>query len=173
MILTGNMRIQSSATNKIQDSYSLKWWKFNYLVILALQFGGIDLWTSSLLVYILLQQTLAVRWGYVLQACWKWLNHSSKSTNKMQHFHKFISWLSNVAQHVLGVSPPIIGSLRLHWEPLVLPLAGSGWSVVGRGVAGSSRFLLTVEPEAPSAVVGSRWWAGRRPKHVELHLNVK
>jgi hypothetical protein len=39
------MRIQSSAKNKVQDSYSysLKWWKFNHLVILALQFGGIDL----------------------------------------------------------------------------------------------------------------------------------
>jgi len=31
----------------------------------------------------------------------------------------------------------------------------------------------TVEPEAPSAVVRSWWWAERRPKHVEPHTNVK
>jgi hypothetical protein len=42
------------------------------LVILALQFGGIDLWTQQPVGLLLLQQTLAVRWGYVLQACWKW-----------------------------------------------------------------------------------------------------
>ena len=37
----------------------------------------------------------------------------------------------------------------------------------------SNRFLQTVVPEAPSAVVCSWWWAGRRPKHVEPHINVK
>jgi len=36
-----------------------------------------------------------------------------------------------------------------------------------------SCFLPAVEPEAPSAVVCSWWWAGRRPKHVEAHVNVK
>jgi hypothetical protein len=36
----------------------------------------------------------------------------------------------------------------------------------------SKRFLLTVEQEAPSAVVCSWWWAGRRPKHVDPHMNV-
>jgi len=47
MILIGNVRIQSSATNNLQDSYSFKWWKFNHSVILALQFGGIDLRTQQ------------------------------------------------------------------------------------------------------------------------------
>jgi hypothetical protein len=37
----------------------------------------------------------------------------------------------------------------------------------------SIRFLLMVEPEAPSAVACSWWWAGRRPKHVEPHMNVE
>jgi hypothetical protein len=31
----------------------------------------------------------------------------------------------------------------------------------------------TVKPEAPSAVVCSWWWVGRRPKLVEPHINVK
>jgi hypothetical protein len=45
MILIWIVRIQSSATNNLKDSYSFKWWMFNHLVILALQFGGIDLRT--------------------------------------------------------------------------------------------------------------------------------
>jgi len=57
----------------------------------------------------------------------------------------------------------------------------SGWSVVGRGLADlpdhdqqrSSLFSPSVKPEAPSAVVCSWRWAGRRPKHVEPHINIK
>jgi len=37
----------------------------------------------------------------------------------------------------------------------------------------TSNNALTVKPEAPGAVVRSWWWAGRRPKHVEPHINVK
>jgi hypothetical protein len=37
----------------------------------------------------------------------------------------------------------------------------------------SNRHAPTVKPEAPSAVVRSWWWAERRPKHVEPHINVK
>jgi len=68
-----------------------------------------------------------------------------------------------VAQHVSGVSPPIIRSIQLHQERLVLPLERSSWSVVGRGLAGynlpdhdkqrSSRFSPTVKPDALGAVV--------------------
>jgi hypothetical protein len=36
------------------------------------------------------------------------------------------------AQHVSGDTPPIVRSLKLHWQPLVLHT----WKVVGRVVAG-------------------------------------
>jgi hypothetical protein len=36
------------------------------------------------------------------------------------------------AQHVSGDTPPIIRSLKLHWQPLVFHT----WKVVGRAVGG-------------------------------------
>ena len=50
------------------------------------------------------------------------------------------------AQHVLGDTPPIIRSLKLHWQPLVFYT----WKVFGRVVGGRP-----TEPKPASAVLGS------------------
>jgi hypothetical protein len=38
----------------------------------------------------------------------------SNNSSNMQQFQKFITWRLCVAQHVSGVSPPIIRSIQLH-----------------------------------------------------------
>ena len=63
------------------------------------------------------------------------------------------------AQHVSGDTPPIIRSLKLHWQPLVFYT----WKVVGRIVAGCYQAhqlhvqhpFTNEKPEAASAVLGS------------------
>jgi len=60
----------------------------------------------------------------------KYSSYSEKS-NKMQQCIKILSFLIlNKAQHVSGDTPPIIRSLKLHKQPLVLHT----WKVVGRAV---------------------------------------
>ena len=56
-----------------------------------------------------------------------------EKSNKMQQCIKMfiISYLYE-AQHVSGDTPPIIRSLKLHWQPLVFHT----WKVVGRAVGG-------------------------------------
>jgi len=106
---------------------------------------------------------------------YKHCRNSHRKCNKMsQCIQIFISYLCE-ARHVSGDTPPTIRSLKLHWQPLVL----HAWKVVGRVVGGCVQLLQVrqlsthAKPEAASAVLGSRWWAVCRPKHVELHINMK
>jgi len=63
------------------------------------------------------------------------INFQKKKSNKMpQCINIFILYLYE-AQHVLGDTPPIIRSLKLHWQPLILHT----WRVVGRVVVGRCR----------------------------------
>jgi hypothetical protein len=47
-------------------------------------------------------------------------------------YQNFIIPYLHEAQHVSGITPPIIRSLKLHWQPLVFHT----WKVVGRVVGG-------------------------------------
>ena len=64
------------------------------------------------------------------------------------------------AQHVSGDTPPIIRSLKLHWQPMIFYT----WKVDGRVVAGRLPDVHQLhvqqpstyeKPEAASAVLGS------------------
>jgi hypothetical protein len=57
------------------------------------------------------------------------------------------------AQHVSGDTPPIIRSLKLHWQPLVFHM----WKVVGHVVhqLHIQQPSTYEKPEAASAVLGS------------------
>jgi len=57
----------------------------------------------------------------------------TEKPNKMQQCIKIVLFLIlNEAQHVSGNTPPIIRSLKLQEQPLVL----HKWKVVGRAVVG-------------------------------------
>ena len=65
------------------------------------------------------------------------MHHSTiltvKKSNKMQQCIKILLFLIlNEAQHVSGDTPPIIRSVKLHKQPLVLHT----WKVVGRAIVG-------------------------------------
>jgi hypothetical protein len=90
--------------------------------------------------------------------------HNEKS-NKMQQWNNVIIPYLYEAQHVSGDTPPIIRSLKLHWQPLVCHTS----KVVGRVVGGlcqahtvpDNAHELHVQqpstyekPEAASAVLG-------------------
>ena len=76
-------------------------------------------------------------------------------------YQNFIIPYLHEAQHVSGNTPPIIRSLKLHWQPLVFRM----WRVVGRVVGGRCQAQCVpdnarkpsthAKPEAASAVLGS------------------
>jgi len=104
---------------------------------------------------------------------------SNKSTILMEQFHKFFTWRLCLST--------CFRRLHAHHQELATALTASGFtlerggsSVVGRGLAGQTTTnsaaitnAPTVKPETVNAVVSSWWWAWRRLKHVERHINVK
>ena len=79
-------------------------------------------------------------------------------------YQNFIILYLYEAQHVSGDTPPIIRSLKLHWQPLIFHT----WKVVGQVVGGRCQAVpdnvhqLHVQqpskheiPEAASTVLGS------------------
>ena len=71
------------------------------------------------------------------------------------HQNFIIPYLSE-AQHVLGDTPPIIRSLKLHWQPLVFHT----WKVVGRVVGGRCPALRsnssTIEAGSSNGMTNTR-----------------
>ena len=65
--------------------------------------------------------------------------HKEKSNKMQQYIQNFIIPYLYEAQHVSGDTPPIIRSLKLHWQPLVLHT----WKVVGRVVGGRCQTVPT------------------------------
>ena len=58
--------------------------------------------------------------------------HKEKTIKMQQCIKIFIILYLYEAQHVSGETPPIIRSLKLHWQPLVFHT----WKVFGRVVGG-------------------------------------
>jgi hypothetical protein len=63
------------------------------------------------------------------------MHHSTiykENPTRCNNYQNFIILYLFEAQHVLGNTPPIIRSLKLHWQPLVFHT----WKVVGRVAGG-------------------------------------
>jgi len=93
------------------------------------------------------------------------IQFTQKNPTRCNNVSKFIIPYLYEAQHVSGDTLPIIRSLKLHWQPLVL----HAWEVFGHVVAGRCQALpdsiqqphvqqppTYAKPEAASAVLGSR-----------------
>jgi len=94
-------------------------------------------------------------------------SYSEKPNNMQQCIKILLSPILNEAQHASGDTAPIIGSVELHKQPLVL----HRWRVVGRAVVGRCLVAYTLpeniqqlhvrrpstyaKPEAVCAVLGS------------------
>jgi len=126
---------------------------------------------------------LLLVWKSNLSVLWEdILSNSQRKSIKMQQCIKrfCISYLYE-AQHVSGDTLPIIRSLKLHYQHLVLHM----WRVVWRVISGRCQVESRVQqlhiqqlstyskPEVATVVLSSWWWAMCRPKHVELQINMK
>ena len=88
-------------------------------------------------------ECLCIRWFSVVTIQWfpdsaafcevdQGIIHKEKIQQDATIYQNFIIPYLCEAQHVLGDTPPIIRSLKLHWQPLVFHT----WKVVGRVVGG-------------------------------------
>ena len=85
----------------------------------------------------------------------KFMKKNPTRCNNVSKLYKFNPYLYK-AQHVSSDTPPIIRSLKLHWQPLIFHT----WKVVGRVVGGRCQAQCAQpytheKPEAASAVLGS------------------
>jgi len=105
-------------------------------------------------------------------------------SNKMQQCIKFYYSLLKWSLTCFGRTPPIIRSLKLHWQSLVfytlkVVYTCSWWTLSGTLCLTTSSKCTYKQPstyekpETTSEVLGSWWWAVCRPKHVEHHINMK
>jgi hypothetical protein len=84
------------------------------------------------------------------------MHHSTihkENPTRCNSVSKFIIPCLHEAEHVLGDTPPITRSLKMHQQPLVFHT----WKVVGLVGGGHVRnsMCLTCPPEAVGAVLGS------------------
>jgi len=118
-------------TNVINFFFASSFWKFFFCVCVCVGGGGsayvflcaysyfwLHKWTSKLTVFkFLLYEGFSCE--HLLSNQW-YVSYSEKP-NKMQQCIKILLFLIlNEAQHVSGDTPPIIRSLKLHKQPLVL-----------------------------------------------------
>jgi hypothetical protein len=100
--------------------------------------------------------------------------------NQPTRCNSFISLLLDVYVYLNMIRAPLRPSSGAYnctrslwfyrWSVAVAALLVVVWQVTCQTTTNNAP---TVKPEAPSAVLRSWWWAQRRPKHAEPHINVK
>jgi uncharacterized membrane protein len=103
---------------------------------------------------------------------------SNKFINKMQQFHKFITWHFVSLDMFRALPRPSSGVYNCNnslwfyrWNVAVATLFVVVWPDLDQQRC--YRHVPTLKPEAANAVVNSWWWARKHPKHIEPHINVK